>query len=135
MRIIYSDELRHKRAQALIDQLGTDAEIRLYELADTEPNLETDTLLVTCLCSTPIGADVDGVLTFDAIAPGTVIASGNADYAAIHETDGTQQIVGLEVTDQDGDGPVILAQTGTTLTMGDTLTISSLIITQGNGAA
>lgn len=124
MAIVYSPTLRHNRGAAIGTTLGNGAKVKLYDV--------NDVLLVTCVCASPAGTDTAGVFTFDTIAAGVAVGAGDATKATITTAADAVEISGLVVSDSGGSGDIKLQQTGTAISIGDTVTITSLVITQGN---
>ena len=128
MAITLATTLRNNRANAITTYAGTSAKLRLYTAAYA-------TQLVECVCNgTAFAAAASGgVLTANAIADGTATASGNAAIARLYQTDGATMVMeGLTVSDSGGSGDIKLQQTGTSISSGQTVSVSSFVSTEGN---
>jgi hypothetical protein len=126
--ISLSPTLCNTRANAITTALGASAKLRLYTAAYA-------VLLAECVCDATAFAPaaVAGVLTVNAISPGTAAAAGDAALARLYRSDGTTlEITGISVSDSAGAGDLKLSQTGVAITSGQSVVVDSLIITEGN---
>jgi hypothetical protein len=123
----YHTDLRNARADAVTEFTGDEALFRVYTAAYA-------TLLSEHVCGTPFApAAVAGVLTFNPIGDGVGLANGNAAIARFYKADGTTVVrQGAVVTDSAGAGPIKLAQTGTSIALGQTVIVDSGTHTEGN---
>jgi hypothetical protein len=128
MAFVFPDALRNARADEITTFAGSAALLRIYTAAYA-------TLLVEHVCGTPFApAASGGVLSLNAIADGTAVASGDAAIARIVKADGTTVVLeDAVVTDIAGAGPIVIAQTGTAISSGQTVVIDATrTITEGN---
>ena len=127
MAISLSTTLRTTRANAITTALGAAAKLRLYTASYA-------VLLAECVCDATAfaPAPVAGVLTVNAISPGTA-AAGAAAQARLYRSDGmTLEITGISISDSAGAGDLKLSQTGVAITNGQSVVVDSLTITEGN---
>lgn len=119
--------LRNARGDAITTFTGNAGKLRIYTSAYA-------VLLAESILGTPYAAAASGgILTLNAVANATALATGAAAIAREYKADGTTLVKeGMVVTDTAGAGPVKLAQTGTTITSGQTVVFDSGIITEGN---
>ena len=127
MAVSLATALRNARADAITTYSGDGALLRLYTASYS-------TLLVELVCDAPLAPGASGgVLTFNPVASGECVASGDAALAKLFKSDGTTMVIqGLTVTDSSGSGQVKLDQTGTALSTGQTVTLTSATSTEGN---
>lgn len=127
MATSFAAGLRNARADAITTFTGNAGKLRIYTSAYA-------VLLSENVLGTPFAPGASGgVLTLGAVANATAAATGTAAIARIYKADGTTLVMeGLVVTDTAGAGPVKLAQTGTTITNGQTVVFDSGTITEGN---
>ncbi len=127
MAVSLATALRTTRADDITTFAGNGAKLRLYTSAYA-------TLLVELVCGTPFAPGASsGVLTLSAVSAGTCVASGDAALAKLFKSDGTTLVLqGLSVGDSASSAQVKLDQTGTTLSTGQTVTLTSGTITEGN---
>jgi hypothetical protein len=128
MAISLHTTLRNNRADQVTSFAGTSAKLRLYTASYA-------TLLVELICSASAFAPAasGGVLTLNAISDGVAVASGDAAVARLYKSDGTTQVMtGLTVGDSSSSAHIKLNQTGTTISSGQTVTVDSATITEGN---
>ena len=124
MAISLNSTLRSNRADAITTFAGTSAKLRIYTAA-------YGAQLVECVCNASAfaGAAVTGVLTLNAISPGTATGAGTAAIARIYKSDGVTMVIeGLTV----GTGSFNINITNTTIAVSDTVTVTSATITEGN---
>jgi hypothetical protein len=122
--------------QQVINDIGASGLIKIYDGAvsgGTPANvgtaLTTQVLLATLTCSATFGTDTNGVLTASAITSATAGASGTATFFRITTSGGTAVLQGT--VGATGSGADLILST-TTVTSGVTVSISSLVITEGN---
>lgn len=127
MAISLNATLRSNRADQITAFAGASAKLRLYTSAYA-------TLLSENICNAVFAPGASaGVLTLNAIADGVAVAAGDAAIARIYKSDGTTKVMeGLTVSDSIGSGNLKLDQTGTTISTGQTVTVQSLVSTEGN---
>jgi len=128
MAVSLATTLRNTRADAITTYAGTSAKLRIYTASYA-------TLLVELICSgSAFAAGASGgVLTLNAVANGVAVAGGTAAIARFLKSDGSTMVIeGITVTDSGGAGPLKLDQTGTTISSGQTVSLSSGTITEGN---
>lgn len=124
MAISLNLTLRNNRADQITSFAGTSAKLRFYTAAYA-------TQLAECICSASAFAPAasGGILTLNAISAGTASAAGTAAIARIFKSDGTTMVVeGLTV----GISASNINITNTTFGIGDTITVTSATITEGN---
>ena len=128
MAISLSTTLRNTRANAITTALGASAKLRLYTAAYA-------VLLAECVCDATAFAPaaVAGVLTANAISPGTAAAAGDAALGRLYASDGTTLVIGgISISDSAGAGDLKLAQTGVAMSAGQSVVVDSLQISEGN---
>ena len=127
MAVSLATALRNSRADAITSFAGANAKLRLYTASYAS-------LLVELVCDNPLAAGASsGVLTFNPVSAGTCVASGNAALARLYKSDGTTQVLtGLTVGDSASSANVKLDQVGTALSSGQTVTVTSGTVTEGN---
>lgn len=124
MAITLNSTLRNNRADQITTFAGTSAKLRIYTAAYASQ-------LVECVCNATAfaAAASGGVLTLNAISAGTAGAGGTAAIARIYKSDGTTMVIeGLTV----GTSGSNINLTNTTISINDTVTITSATITEGN---
>lgn len=127
MAISLAATLRNNRADQITSFAGTSAKLRIYTAA-------YGSMLVECICNATAFAPAasGGVLTLNAVATGTAGNTGTAAIARIMKSDGTTMVMeGLTVTASGGGGDVQITG-GVSITSGQTVSISSATITEGN---
>lgn len=127
MAVSMNSTLRNNRLDQITSFAGTSAKLRIYTAAYAS-------MLVECVCSASAfaAAASGGVLTLNAISAGTAAASGTAAIARILKSDGTTMVIeGLTVTAAGGGGNVEITG-GTSISSGQTVSVSSAAITEGN---
>src|SRR6266704_2916076 len=119
--------LRNARGQALIDYAGDNALLRLYTAA-------YGALLVELVCDAPLAPGPSGgVTTLNPVSAGVCVAGGDAAIAKLMQSDGTTPVItGLSVGDSASSAQIKLDQTGTTLSIGQTVTLTSGTVAEGN---
>jgi hypothetical protein len=127
MAVSLNSTLRNNRADQITSFAGNGAKLRLYTASYA-------TLLVELVCGTPFaGSASSGVLTLGTVSAGTCVASGDAAIAKLFKSDGSTLVLqGLSVGDSSSSAHVKLDQTGTTLASGQTVSLTSGTITEGN---
>jgi hypothetical protein len=127
MAVSMATTLRNARADAITTALGTSALLRIYTAAYA-------TLLVELVCngSAFAAGASGGVLTLNSVSAGTAVASGTAAIARLLTSGATMKLEGITVTDSSGAGPLKLDQTGTTISSGQSVTLTSGTVTEGN---
>lgn len=132
MAISYADTLRNTRMDAITTRAGNAALIRIY--SGTRPANEgaEGTLLAELTGDTPFAAGAaSGVLTLGTITDdSSANATGTASWFRIYASDGTTIVC-------DGDCGVAgsgadLILDSTSITIGQTVSIDTFIITEGN---
>lgn len=107
-----------------------DGTIKFYNApmpALTSDGITTQTLLGTCACADPAGAEAGGTLTFSAIDNDvSADATGTAAWVRIADSTGTV-VMDLDVTVTGGGGYVQMASTS--ITAGGPIAFSSFTIT------
>ena len=123
MAISLNATLRSTRATAIITFASTSAKLRIYTAA-------YGALLCECVCNVAqFGTESGGVITLSAISAGTAAGAGTAAIARILKSDEATMVVeGLTV----GVGSFNVNITNTTIAIGDTVTVTSATITEGN---
>jgi len=124
MAITLNTTLRNNRADQITTFAGTSAKLRIYTAAYASE-------LVECICDATAfaAAASGGVLTLNAISTGTASAAGTAAIARIYNSDGTTIVIeGMTV----GISASNINITNTTIGIGDTVTVTSATITEGN---
>lgn len=124
MTIALNTTLRNNRADQITTFAGTSAKLRIYTAAYASE-------LVECICDATAfaAAASGGVLTLNAISPGTASAAGTAAIARIYKSDGTTIVIeGMTV----GITASNINITNTTIGIGDGVTVTSAAITEGN---
>lgn len=129
--LYYSNGTRHAQNQGLIAYAATGTLFSLY--AGTQPvnantAITTQTKLVSLVIPGVFGSDVNGTLTLGAVTDGIAIASGNATFFRITQSDGTTVIMDGSVGTSGAD---LILDTVTIVT-GQTVSISSGTIIRNN---
>lgn len=132
MTVKISVAARNARAQALVDSLGANAQIRIFTAprpADVAA-AETGTLLAQLTGGTPFApAPSGGVATANIIANDTSAdATGTASWARLRTSGGTA-VIDIDITATGGGGDLQLVTTSIVATQ--PVQISSLTITEG----
>jgi hypothetical protein len=127
MAISLASTLRSNRADQITSYAGAGAKLRLYTASYA-------TLLVELVCDNPFAAAASsGVLTLNPVSAGVCANSGDAAIAKLFKSDGSTLVMqGLSVGDSASSAHIKLDQTGTTLSAGQTVTLTSGTITEGN---
>jgi len=124
MTIALNTTLRNDRADEITAFTGASAKLRFYTAAYA-------TQLAECICDATAFAPAasGGILTLNAISPGVATGVGTAAAARIYKSDGTTLVInGLTV----GITASNINITNTTFGIGDTVTVTSATITEGN---
>jgi hypothetical protein len=134
MAISYADALRTNRMDEVVDLAGALPIIRIYAGARPDNEGAEGTLLSTLVCDDPIGATTAGVLEFGAIADDTsATAGGVAAWFRIYTAGAAAIILDGSVGTAGSGADLILDST--TITAGQTVSIDTFIITEGNDYA
>ena len=124
MSITLNTTLRNNRADQITSFAGTSAKLRIYTSAYASQ-------LVECVCNASAFAPSasSGALTLNAISNGTAAAAGTAAIARIYKSDGVTLVMeGLTV----GTSGSNINISSTSIGIGDVISVSSAIITEGN---
>lgn len=125
----YVTALRNARLDAITTFIGASGKLRLYSGTRPATGGAITTLLVELtLNATFAPGAASGVLTANAIASGTAVATGTASWARIFKADGTTICIDLGVGTS---GQEVTIATTSIVTSG-TVSCSSLVITTGN---
>lgn len=129
MTITYKDSLRNTRMSDILAELGSNARIKIYDATGGVPAtvntaLGSQVLLVNLPCSTTFGVVSGAVLTANAITDTLPTAAGTASFYRVTTSGGTAVIQG-----SCGVGSGDLQMGSLTVTMGVTVSISSMVIT------
>lgn len=133
MAIKYSTTLRNAMMDSLTTNAGTSAKLRIY--SGTRPanpqGAITGTMLVELVCNATAfaAASSSGVLTANAISSGTAAATGTATHFRLWKSDGTTAVMDGDVGTSGSD----LNLNNTSIASGQTVSVSSYAITEGNG--
>lgn len=129
MAIKYSTTIIADRLTTLNTDIGTSAKLRIYNgsrPASVNTALSGQTLLSENICNaSAFGSVAAGALTAGAIANGTAAATGTASWFRLFKSDGTTACIDGDVGTSGSD----LNLTSTSFTSGQTVTISSFVIT------
>lgn len=122
MPVSLNGALRNSRADAITTFAGNGAKLRVYTAAYAVQLLEFD-------CGTPFAPSASsGVLTLT-LGAATATGSGTAAIARIYKADGTTVVMeGLTV----GTSGANINLTSVALTAGDSVSVTSATITEGN---
>lgn len=124
MAVSMNATLRNNRADQITAFAGTSAKLRIYTAA-------YGALLAECVCngSAFAAAASGGVLTLNAVSAGTATGAGTAAIARIYKSDGTTMVIeGLTA----GTAGTNIVLTNAVIAIGDTVTVTSGTITEGN---
>lgn len=123
MAISLNITLRNNRADQITSFAGANAKLRIYTAAYA-------TQIVECICNATFAASATGgVLTLNAISSGTATNAGTAAIARFYKSDGTTIVIeGLTV----GTSATNIIISNTAISSGDTVSITSATITEGN---
>lgn len=131
MTVGYSTTQRNARLDALTTALGSGALLKIYDGVRPATGGAATTLLAQLVCSgTFAPAASSGVLTANAISSATASASGTATWARLTTSGGTF-VADLSVSVAGGGGDLQITGTAV-ITSGVTVSITSLVITEGN---
>lgn len=127
MAVSLASALRNNRADAITAYAGDNALLRLYTATYA-------VLLVELECDAPLAPGAaSGVATWNPVSSGECVASGDAALGKLFQDDGTTLVMqGLSVGDSASSAQIKLDQTGTALSTGQTVTLTSATITEGN---
>jgi hypothetical protein len=122
MAVSLNETLRNTRADAITTFAGNGAKLRVYTASYA-------TQLLELTCGTPFAAAAaSGVLTLT-VSGSTASAAGTAAIARIYKSDGTTVVMeGLTV----GLSGANINLTSVILSAGDTVSVTSATITEGN---
>jgi hypothetical protein len=131
----FTTAVRSTLATAILTAIdaGTAAVIELYTAtrpANADTAITDQTKLATLTCSATSGVVASGVLTFNAITAGTAVATGTATWARMLTQASGTTIMDIDVTNPNVAGQLTL--TSPYITIGDTVSAKSLVITEGN---
>ena len=134
MAIKYDTTTRNDMLAALNTRIGTSAKLRIYNgtrPANVGTAITSQTMLAELTCNatafaaTPSG----GVLTANAISNGTAAATGTASWYRLFQSNGTTAISDGDVATSGSD----LNLNNTSIATGQTVSVTSFTITDGNG--
>lgn len=131
MALRFPAALRTARAQTIVDRAGTGANIRLYTGATPGPDaaIGSQVLLGTLNVGGAFGTISNGVLTVGSItSDASADASGTAGWFRVTSSGGTFVFDGT--CGASGSGADLILNS-TTVTAGQTISISSFVITEG----
>lgn len=122
MAVSLAETLRNTRADAITTFAGNGAKLRVYSAAYA-------TQLLELTCGTPFAAAASGGVLTLTLTGSTASASGTAAIARIYKSDGTTVVMeGLTV----GLSGANINLTSVNLSAGDTVSVTSATITEGN---
>lgn len=125
----YVTSLRNAQLDAITTFVGAAGKLRIYSGTRPATGGTATTLLVELTLGSPFaGAAANGVLTANAVTPGTAVATGTAAWARILKADGTTIAIDLGV----GTSGAELNLATLSIVSGATVSVSSLTITRGN---
>lgn len=134
MAIKQTTAVRNAQLDALSSQTGTSAKLRIYNgtrPANANTAITSQTMLVelTCNATAFAAAASGGVLTANAISNGTAAATGTASWFRLWQSNGTTAIMDGDVATAAAD----LNLNNTSIATGQTVSVSSFTITDGDG--
>lgn len=134
MAIKYDTTTRNSMLDALNTRIGTSAKVRIYNgtrPANVGTAITSQTMLVelTCNATAFAAAAASGVLTANAISNGTAAATGTASWSRVFQSNGTTAIADADVATSGSD----LNLNNTSIATGQTVSVTSFTITDGNG--
>jgi hypothetical protein len=134
MAIKYDTTTRNAMLDALNTRIGTSAKVRIYNgtrPANVGTAITSQTMLVelTCNATAFAAAAASGVLTANAISNGTAAATGTASWSRVFQSNGTTAIADADVATSGSD----LNLNNTSIATGQTVSVTSFTITDGNG--
>lgn len=125
----YVTALRNAKLDAITTFAGNSGKLRIYSGSRPATGGAITTLLVELtMNATSFPAASGGVLTANAIASGTAVATGTATWARLFKSDGTTIVMDMGVGTS---GQEVTIATTSIVTSG-TVSVSSLVITAGN---
>ncbi len=125
----YVATLRNAQLDAITTFVGGSGRLRIYSGTRPATGGTATTLLVELILNATFApAASAGVLTANAIASGTAVATGTASWARILKSDGTTICIDLGVATS---GQEVTIAT-TSIVTSATVSVSSLVITRGN---
>jgi hypothetical protein len=131
MAVKLSTTARSDRATALNTTIGANAILRIYS-GNKPANPATaisGTLLAELTCGSTFGTVSNGVLTANAITQdSSANATGTASHFRLWKSDGTTAVLDGDVATNGSD----LNLTTTSITSGQPVQVTSLVITEGN---
>lgn len=129
MTVGYATNLRNAKLDALTTFAGASPKLRIYSGTRPATGGAITTLLVECICNATFApAASAGVLTANAIASGTAVATGTATWARLFKSDGTTIVADFGVATSAAE--VIIANTS--IVTSAVIAVSSLVVTAGN---
>lgn len=131
MAIKYSASIIGNRLSSTNTDIGAGGKLRIYtgsRPANVGTAISTQTMLSESVCGTPFGTVGSGALTASAIANATAAATGTAVWFRIFKADGTTACVDGDV----GTSGTDLVLSSTSINSGQTVAISSCVLTGGN---
>lgn len=134
MAIKQTTAVRNAQLDALSSQAGTSAKLRIYNgtrPANANTAITSQTMLVelTCNATAFAAAASGGVLTANAISNGTAAATGTASWFRLWQSNGTTAIMDGDVSTAGAD----LNLNNTSIATGQTVSVSSFTVTDGDG--
>lgn len=118
--------LRSTIAQAIIDDIGPGAKLRVYGPGYTP-------LLLEYTGADPFGTETTGLITAEPMADATGLAAGNATLARIFQADGSTIVINsLSVGDSNSSADLKLNQVGVHVDEGQTVVLDTFTIAVGN---
>ncbi len=134
MAIKYDTTTRNAMLDALNTRIGTSAKVRIYNgtrPANVGTAITSQTMLVelTGNATAFAAAASGGVLTANAISNGTAAATGTASWCRVFQSNGTTAIADADVSTAGAD----LNLNNTSIATGQTVSVTSFTITDGNG--
>jgi hypothetical protein len=128
----FSDTLRHSMMSQLTTALTTTSRLLIYTGSQPlKTAAPSGTLLATFTLAATPGSDTAGVYTFTPPANVVAVAAGSPQYARLIDgttDDGTHTV--MQISCGVGSGELSFASL---IAMGGTVSISSLVVTEGNG--
>lgn len=125
----YVATLRNAQLDAITTFVGASGKLRIYSGTRPATGGAITTLLVELTLNATFAAAASaGVLTLNAIASGTAVATGTATWARIFKSDGTTIALDMDV----GTSGTSIVLATTSIVTGATVSISSATITRGN---
>lgn len=131
MAVGYSTTQRNARLDALTTALGASPLLRIYDGVRPATGGAATNLLAQLTCAATFApAASGGVLTANSISSATATGTGTATWARLTTSGGTF-VADMSVTLTGGGGDLQITGT-TSIASGVTVSVSSLVITEGN---